>query len=232
MRKPKMARMAWLAAAMAGAAACTTGPAAAQTVMTVEDPDGYSNMRSEAKPSAGVVAKVKVGERFFRETPDNAKPDWVAVTLLDGRTGFIHSSRVKKLLVTETPRMRFDIVSVTAMAAQAGRDLAPEPRARYLAAVAKALDKPGDSAALADAILPPGLNMGDSEAHSIMLWRLMHAAADGAFATAAEGLPPATATALAEALNGETGPYPVKKPLVYMRRHFPKTAATLPTVED
>ena len=59
---------------------------------TVEDPDGYTNVRAGPSLRAEIVNRVQVGERFatYRQAGT-----WWRVQLADGSTGFIGRSRIR-----------------------------------------------------------------------------------------------------------------------------------------
>jgi len=58
----------------------------------INDPDGYSNLREEKSSSSEVLQKIKSGEHI--EVIDNSD-DWFLVKTKEGKTGYIHKSRVK-----------------------------------------------------------------------------------------------------------------------------------------
>ncbi|QIF01473.1 SH3 domain-containing protein [Roseimicrobium sp. ORNL1] len=67
----------------------------AQEQGVIDDPDGYTNVRSKPDTSAPVVAKVNTGEVFTYETEGIPQyPKWLKVTLPSGKTGWMHASRI------------------------------------------------------------------------------------------------------------------------------------------
>lgn len=80
----------FLFASMFAAALCH-----AQTEAVINDPDGYTNVRSKPSADAPIVARVNKGEVFtFTSKATETFPKWVAVRLASGKTGYMHSSRV------------------------------------------------------------------------------------------------------------------------------------------
>jgi hypothetical protein len=67
----------------------------AQEQGVINDPDGYTNVRSKPDTSAPVVAKVNTGEVFTYETNGIPQyPKWLKVTLPSGKSGWMHASRI------------------------------------------------------------------------------------------------------------------------------------------
>lgn len=58
----------------------------------IDDPDGYTNVRSGASVRAALVARVNEGERFTTYTQGG---EWWRVRLADGRTGYMARSRIR-----------------------------------------------------------------------------------------------------------------------------------------
>lgn len=58
----------------------------------IEDPDGYTNVRSKPDKSSEIVGTIKQGVRF---TVLSQKGDWWSVETADGKTGFVHRSRIR-----------------------------------------------------------------------------------------------------------------------------------------
>lgn len=63
----------------------------------IDDPDGFTNLRAERSADSAIVARVKNGEVFKFEVPRwvTEPGEWRMVTLASGRTGYIHSSRIR-----------------------------------------------------------------------------------------------------------------------------------------
>ncbi|WP_415325656.1 SH3 domain-containing protein [Chryseobacterium sp. MMS23-Vi53] len=58
----------------------------------IQDPDGYTNLRKEKNTTSEVLQKVKSGEEV--DVLDNTG-DWWKVKTQEGKTGYIHKSRIK-----------------------------------------------------------------------------------------------------------------------------------------
>ena len=58
----------------------------------IDDPDGFTNLRSQKSASSQVVARVDQGEPFYTYTQDG---NWWQVMTRDGKVGYMHVSRIK-----------------------------------------------------------------------------------------------------------------------------------------
>jgi len=58
----------------------------------IEDPDGYTNVRSLPNINGEIITVVKEGEIFYTHIQEG---DWWLVKTKDGKIGYIHSSRIK-----------------------------------------------------------------------------------------------------------------------------------------
>ncbi len=58
----------------------------------IDDPDGFTLIRSQKSASSQVVAKVDQGEPFYTYTQDG---NWWQVMTSDGKVGYMHVSRIK-----------------------------------------------------------------------------------------------------------------------------------------
>ncbi len=58
----------------------------------IDDPDGYTNVRSMKSASGAIVAQVTEGEQFYTYPQ---KGDWWQIKTRDGRLGYMYSSRIK-----------------------------------------------------------------------------------------------------------------------------------------
>ncbi|MDV3925525.1 SH3 domain-containing protein [Elizabethkingia anophelis] len=59
---------------------------------TIQDPDGYTNLRKDKNTSSKILQKVKSGDNI--EVLDNTG-DWFFVKTKEGKEGYIHKSRIK-----------------------------------------------------------------------------------------------------------------------------------------
>jgi len=59
---------------------------------TIQDPDGFTNLRKDKSTTSEVIQKIKSGEQI--EVLDNLG-DWFLVQTKEGKKGFIHKSRIK-----------------------------------------------------------------------------------------------------------------------------------------
>ena len=57
----------------------------------INDPDGFSNMRSGKGRNYPITKKILKGEKFAIDRKEN---DWTLIVLADGTRGWIHSSRI------------------------------------------------------------------------------------------------------------------------------------------
>lgn len=58
----------------------------------IDDPDGFTLVRSQRSASSQVVARVNQGEPFYTYTQDG---NWWQVMTRDGKVGYMHVSRIK-----------------------------------------------------------------------------------------------------------------------------------------
>lgn len=58
----------------------------------IDDPDGFTLIRSQKSASSQVVARVEQGETFYTYTQDG---NWWQVITGDGKVGYMHVSRIK-----------------------------------------------------------------------------------------------------------------------------------------
>ncbi|RMZ59597.1 SH3 domain-containing protein [Chryseobacterium nematophagum] len=60
---------------------------------TIQDPDGYTNLRKDKNTSSEVLQKIKSGEHIEIL---NDSGDWYFVKTIEGEKGYVHKSRIKK----------------------------------------------------------------------------------------------------------------------------------------
>lgn len=76
----------------ASAAPAQPGPDATGQRATIEDPDGYTNVRADPTTAAAVLAVINEGEEFSAYPSGN---DWWRVRTAAGQTGYVHRSRIR-----------------------------------------------------------------------------------------------------------------------------------------
>ncbi|WP_407403207.1 SH3 domain-containing protein [Chryseobacterium sp.] len=59
---------------------------------SIQDSDGYTNLRKDKNPSSEIIKKIKTGEKI--ELLDK-NGDWYLVQTKDGQKGYVHKSRIK-----------------------------------------------------------------------------------------------------------------------------------------
>ena len=69
-------------------------PAGFTSRAVIDDPDGYTNMRSQKNAKSQVVARVVQGEEFFTYMQNG---NWWQVRTTQGKVGYIHISRIRLL---------------------------------------------------------------------------------------------------------------------------------------
>jgi len=62
-------------------------------VATINDPDGYTNVREAMNTNSKIVAKIYEGERF--DTYPSSESNWWLIKTKKGIKGYIHKSRIK-----------------------------------------------------------------------------------------------------------------------------------------
>lgn len=58
----------------------------------IDDPDGFTNVRSQADRQGQIVAKIQKNEIFYTYDQDK---NWWQVRTSDGKTGYVHITRIK-----------------------------------------------------------------------------------------------------------------------------------------
>jgi hypothetical protein len=79
------------------ALALAVADAAPELRGVINDPDGFTNLRAEQSADSAIIARVKNGEVFEFDALRWAREpsEWWMVTLASGRTGYMHSSRIR-----------------------------------------------------------------------------------------------------------------------------------------
>ena len=73
--------------------ASETFPISNEVDATIDDPDGYTNIRSGQGTQYSIIARVNEGEVFY--TIPQQSNDWWPVRTKDNRYGYLHRSRIK-----------------------------------------------------------------------------------------------------------------------------------------
>lgn len=69
-------------------------PAGFTNRAVIDDPDGYSNIRSQKNAKSQIVSKITQGEQFFTYMQDG---NWWQVRTQQGKIGYMHVSRIRLL---------------------------------------------------------------------------------------------------------------------------------------
>jgi hypothetical protein len=192
-----------------------------ESMATIEDPDGYANVRDE---DGKVIATVKAGERFLAVRPFEKSAQW-EVWLPSGVIGLISESRVR--LLPEEPLMRLNFASLLAegrrAAAQREKEALeanekPHPN-DYYPTLLRASE--GDIAALSRFFAK---NFEDAPAKRYVrdAWAVLHLAGDERFAEMLARQAPKD-NDLAAMLSDKSTTAPISDGKQYLERHFPRT---------
>jgi hypothetical protein len=210
------------------------GMVQAQTVASVQDPDGWTNLRADGTRSAKVLRRIDHGTKMLVHT-SQPQDGWHHVTTLDGQSGYVHSTRIKIQPSATLPIMVYDERSVTGIVRNNSTEYGTEGEGRreaqrYLESVMAGYRNKGTVNGL-QRILSPGtiIDGAIAEGHDQVVWAVLHGWGDEAFALAVGGLSPDERTGIAEAFGtkgGETN-LPIEKPKAYLTRFFPRSYGAL-----
>jgi hypothetical protein len=188
--------------------------ASARTRGVIDDPDGFTNVRTAPRENAAIVARVKAGEIF--EYDGTQKEAWWKVTLASGKTGWMHSSRIRMFVVLEDL-----VVAENDEANMYARAHGVDYR-KAMRGAAK-----GDPAAMRQFF---GVNCDGAacDTHLGFLLKVIHILGDEKLAKFLGLQSPSFQKELAKliTLNNEMDLEPFEQ-ISYMKRHFPKTARLL-----
>lgn len=222
--------------------------ASAQSLATIQDPDGWTNFREDASRTAKVLGRLDNGSQILVHT-SQPNEGWHHITTLDGRSGHVHSTRMRILgrngavqtsriqaqPTADLPRMTYNDAAVARVVRGNATEYGTEDQGRtegkrYTDTIMAGYRNKGTAAGL-EKILEPGTAMDGAVAtgHDHVLWAVMHGWGDSAFATAVEGLPTEKRTWVAEALRVDGGEsnVPIERPRAYLKKYFPKTASAV-----
>lgn len=188
----------------------------AQSLGVIDDPDGFTNLRSKQSTSAPVVAKVNKGEVFEFEHAGSEPAVWVKVKLANGKTGWMHGSRVRfhatmDELSDSGPE---DEINVWGR----GRKIDYYPLAR---AAAK-----GDTKAMQKYFGIDDTDGAAAETHCMTLNSVIHLIGDERFAKFLSDQTPGYLENVREHFVSELTLWPFE-PKEYLRLHFQKTSKVL-----
>ena len=206
------------------------GPAEAakwgmESMATVEDPDGFSNVRGE---DGKVIASVKNGERFLAVKPLAKSAQWEA-WLANGIIGLIHASRVRVLPEEPLMKLNFEPCKAAWKRAAAQRE-AEALKAKeksypdnYYPTLLRASE--GDLTALSR-FFARKFEDAPADGYVRDAWRVLHLAGDARFAEMLKRQPPEPNDAPAMLVH-EWTTAPISDGKKYLERHFPQTSAAL-----
>ena len=196
----------------------------AESMATINDPDGYTNVRGEENK---IIARVKTGEKFLTWKPNYPSDNW-EVILPSGVRGSMHRSRIQ--LLPNEPLMKLSFPDSRKQWKQSGGEEAEvdqQARGRgidYNETLARAAD--GDADALARFFsLNRHVDGAGAESHFSLMWELFHVVGDEKFAVFAAGQPAEARKEIWQDLTSEQTTWPITDGKAYIRRHFPKTFA-------
>lgn len=192
------------------------GSALAQVASTtrgvIDDPDGFTNVRTAPRENAAIVARVKPGEVF--EYDDTGKETWWKVKLASGKTGWMHHSRIRIFVVPGDLVVAENDEAVTYARAH-GADFL-----KLMRGAAK-----GEPAAMQE-FFGLGCDGGAQETHVATVIKLIHIIGDDKFSRFLGRQSPDYKKRVAQYVTDDVG-LPPFEPVSYMKRHFPKTAKWL-----
>ena len=196
-----------------------------ESMATVEDPDGFSNVRDE---DGKVIATVKNGERFLAVKPFAKSAQWEA-WLANGIIGLIHASRVRVLPEEPLMKLNFEPCKAAWKQAAAQREAEalkakekPHPD-NYYPTLLRATE--GDLTALSR-FFARKFEDAPAAAYVRDAWRVLHLAGDVRFAEMLKKEPPEPNYAPAMFVH-EWTTAPISDGKKYLERHFPQTFAAL-----
>lgn len=188
--------------------------ASARTRGVINDPDGFTNVRAEPRENAAVVARVKSGEVFEFEYATAQSRTWWKVMLASGKTGWMHSSRIRMFVVPEDLVVAENDEAVTYARAH-GADFL-----KLMRAAAK-----GEPAAMQE-FFGLGCDGGAQETHVNIVIKLIHIIGDDKFSKLLGQQSASYRERVAQYVTDDVG-LPPFEPIPYMKRNFPKTAKLL-----
>lgn len=191
--------------------------ALAQEQGVINDPDGYTNVRSKPDTSAPIVAKVNKGEVFTYETAGVPQyPKWLQVTLPSGKTGWMHASRIVIHATMEELKDSTPTDEINLYGKRKGIDYYPLARAAAR----------GEQNAMVQYFGIDDTDGAAAETHFTVLRSVIHLLGDDKLSSFLKTRTAKYRQHLWENLEPELTFWPFQ-PKEYLTRHFPKTAKLL-----
>ena len=181
----------------------------------ISDPDGFTNMRARPSEKAAIVARVNAGEIFVFEYDATGKETWWKVKLASGKTGWMHSSRIRIFAAPEDLK-----VAENDEANMWARD---HGIGDYLAVIRAAAK--GDPAAMQQ-FFGLGCDGAACDVHVEILIKLIHILGDEKLAKFLSRQSSSFQKEVAELITTDNALEPFGQ-ISYMKREFPKTAKLL-----
>lgn len=185
-----------------------------ETLLVIDDPDGFTNLRAQQSADSAIVARVKNGEVFkFKDSvPGDA---WWKVTLGSGKTGYMHSSRIRFHATMAELADTKPTDEVVEMARRSGLDFYPLARAA-------AKGEPAAMQSFFAFVSDGGAHEGHTSAYRVVI----HLLGDAKLAKFLSRQPADYQAHVREVLMDDLTLDPFE-PRAYLKRCFPKTAAIL-----
>ena len=181
----------------------------------ISDPDGFTIVRAKPGEKAAIVARVNAREIFIFEYDATGKETWWKVKLASGKTGWMHSSRIRIFAAPE------DLV--VAENDEANIWARTHGVADYLTVVRAAAK--GDPAAMQQ-FFGLGCDGAACDTHVEILIKLIHILGDEKLAKFLSRQSPSFNKEVAELVMTDNALEPFGQ-ISYMKRNFPKTARLL-----
>ena len=199
----------------------------AESMATINDPDGYTNVRGEKNK---IIARVRDGQKFLTWKPNHPSNQW-EVILPDGTRGLMHRSRIRLLPNEPIMKLRFPSrFQEWQNAARDGGDEAEvDAQARahginYSQTLARAAR--GEVKAAAEFFsLSRVVDGAGAESHFNLMWELLHVVGDEKFAVFLSEQAETFRREIGRYLTSEETTWPISDGRSYLRRHFPKSFA-------
>jgi uncharacterized protein YgiM (DUF1202 family) len=181
----------------------------------ISDPDGFTNVRAKPSENAAIVARVKAREVFVFEYDATGKETWWKVKLASGKTGWMHSRRIRIFAAPEDLKVAEN---------DEANDWARRHGVGDYLAVIRAAAK-GDPVAMQQ-FFGVGCDGAACDVHVEILIKLIHILGDEKLAKFLSRQSPSFNKEVAELIMTDNALEPFGQ-ISYMKRNFPKTARLL-----